>query len=387
MRKGSDLIGKPVIAYDTGEQFDQIQDLIFDPNANQLLGLLIDEGGWLYDARILPFQGIQAIGQDAAIAKSKSRVIAASQVPEIERVLQSDHILRGTQIMTTDGCNLGVLVDFFFDEQTGNVEGYEVSGGLFGDLHTGRSFVPASQYLKLGEDVAFVPPETVNLMAESSRIKPQVQVGHTQKISRSQNSAPLSPLEQTLGKRVRHSVRTDNGLFIAVPGQIITPRALERARTYRKERELLEAVGLHSDEPPIVTDRSDRLYQSAMQARTKSSNLWDKLVDTVTDWQEQNLQAQENREIKAALGRPVMRVILDEGDRVILNVGELVTHQAIAQAKQAGVLDILLDSVDDVDADLTPQEFRAPQPGNASLEGSFPLEPTSSPPQGENTQR
>lgn len=381
MRKGSDLIGKPVIAYDTGEQFDQVQDLIFDPNANQLLGLLIDEGGWLYDARILPFQGIQAIGQDAAIAKSKSLVITASQVPEIERVLQTNQILRGTQIMTTDGCNLGTLVDFFFDEETGNVEGYEVSGGLLGDLQAGRSFVPASQYLKLGEDVAFVPPETVNLMAESSRLKPQAPEDFTDKTLRSPHSLPLSPLEQILGKRVRHSVRTDNGLFIAVPGQIITPRAIERARTYRKERELLESVGLHSDEPPVIADRSDRLYQSAMQARTKASNLWDKLVDTVTDWQEHNLQAREKREIKAALGRPVTRVILDESDRVILNVGELVTHQAIAQARQAEVLDILLDSVDEVDADLTPQEFRAPQPGEASLE------PTPSSPQQENTQR
>uniref|UniRef100_A0ACD5GZ51 Uncharacterized protein n=1 Tax=Desertifilum tharense IPPAS B-1220 TaxID=1781255 RepID=A0ACD5GZ51_9CYAN len=169
---------------------------------------------------------------------------------------------------------------------------------------------------------------------------------------------------------MRHSVRSDNGLFIAVPGQIITPRAIERARTHGKERELLAAVGLSSPEPPVIANQSDRLYQKAVQARTQASNLWDKLVDTVTDWQEQNLQARQQKRIKAAVGRPVARAILDRRDRVILNVGELVTHQAIAQAHQEGVLDILLDSVDESTAQVAPQEFRAPQTGEAALEQS-----------------
>uniref|UniRef100_A0ACD5H162 PRC-barrel domain-containing protein n=1 Tax=Desertifilum tharense IPPAS B-1220 TaxID=1781255 RepID=A0ACD5H162_9CYAN len=172
MLKGGDLIGKPAIAYDTGEQFDRIQDLIFDPVKNQLIGFLIDEGGWFSDARILPFHSIQAIGKDAAIARSKSLAIAASQIPEIDRILKTNQILRGTQMMTTDGSYLGVLVDFFFNEHSGEIEGYEVSGGLFDDLASGRSFVPALQTLKLGEDVAFVPPETLEYMAESHKPVP-----------------------------------------------------------------------------------------------------------------------------------------------------------------------------------------------------------------------
>jgi hypothetical protein len=43
--------------------------------------------------------------------------------------------------------------------------------------------------------------------------------------------------------------------------------------------------------------------------------------------------------------RPVTRVILDPEDKVILNVGELITHRAIRQATESGVLNILLSSV------------------------------------------
>ncbi len=35
MLKGSDLKGKPVVAFDTGEQFDKVEDVIFDRNSGR----------------------------------------------------------------------------------------------------------------------------------------------------------------------------------------------------------------------------------------------------------------------------------------------------------------------------------------------------------------
>ncbi len=68
------------------------------------------------------------------------------------------------------------------------------------------------------------------------------------------------------------------------------------------------------------------------------------------------------------LGRPVNRVILDQHDRVILNVGELVTNKAITEARQANMLDILLDSVEELELEIYAEEQRGPVPGDASLE-------------------
>ncbi len=65
--------------------------------------------------------------------------------------------MRGTQIVTVCGQNLGRMVDLYFNEDTGEIEGYEVSGGIFADAYSGRSFVPAVQTLKIGEDYALFP--------------------------------------------------------------------------------------------------------------------------------------------------------------------------------------------------------------------------------------
>ena len=78
----------------------------------------------------------------------------------------------------------------------------------------------------------------------------------------------------------------------------------------------------------------------------------------------------EGRQIKYALGRPVTRVILDEDDNVILNVGEIITHKAIERARAAGALDMLLESVYDREPDIRNEEMRASEPGDASLDVS-----------------
>ncbi len=65
--------------------------------------------------------------------------------------------------------------------------------------------------------------------------------------------------------------------------------------------------------------------------------------------------------------RPVTRVILDPEDKVILNVGELITHRAIRQATESGVLNILLSSVYAKEPEISDKELRASEHGMAAL--------------------
>ena len=460
MRKGSDLIGKPVVSFDTGEQFEKIQDLIFDQNNNQLLGFVVDEGGWFSGARVLPLNRVQALGPDAVIVPDKKAVIPADNEPAFRSILERNNILKGTKIVTTDGKDLGSLVDLYFDEQTGVVEGYEASGGIFADAVSGRSFVPAPHALKIGEDVAFVPPETAQLMEEqvgglrgaaqsatesvssaaataassvaatatntavSTEQQREWVIGRTAErdvttrdgtllVAAGQQVTPLAAeeaerqgalpdlyratggsltaglqsaavsraVEQAEGRRVMKAVRTDQGLIIAAPGQIVTEQVINRARTYHKEEELMDAVGMSTTDAAreatagagasvsaAAATAGESLREGTQSVKEGAANLWDRLKTKVSETQETAAQEAEEARIKRAVGRPTNRVILDRQDNVILNVGELITHQAVERARAAGVLDMLLTSVYERDPDLAPDELRAPEPGDASLE-------------------
>jgi uncharacterized protein YrrD len=352
MRKGSELIGKPVVSYDTGQRLDTIHDLIFDQAYNVLLGFVVDEGGWFSAARVLPLERVQVIGPDAVIVANAQSVLAADAVPAFEKILGNNNVLRGTKIVTTDGRDLGTFVDLYFDEQTGAIEGYEVSGGLFADSTTGRSFIPAPETLKIGNDVAFVPPETADLMAERT-------------IGTPTNDAPPT-VEDTLGQRAEHAVRTDEGLIIVAPGQIVTELVISRARTYGKEDDLIRAVGGHA--PTTGSQARETLADGTQQVKAGAATLWERVKGSISATQERAAQEREERRIRYALGRPTSRVILDPQDNVILNVGELITHQAVERARAAGALDMLLGSVYDKDPELAQEALRAPESGQASLE-------------------
>jgi uncharacterized protein YrrD len=511
MLRGRDILDKPVVSYDTGERFDKVKDLIFDQNNNQLLGLLLEEVGWFSSAKVILLKDIKAIGPDAVIVPSQDSAINANEIKVIEQILKHNNILKGTRIMTTNGRDLGIIIDLYFDEQTGSVEGYEVSGGIFADAYSGRSFVPALQTLKIGEDVAFVPSQTAEYMEEqiggikaavqsaSVRVQDTAQVTGeklqelgqvaSQKVqaaaevtgerfqefksiasekaqdatdvantkmgalarsaSASVTNAIVEPseqkafalgkiaqesvempngqtllmkdslitphildraeatgvldavyraaggdlrekvgdrlsnvvsslgLEQALGRRVQQVVRTDGGIIIAAPGQIVTETVIERAKTYHKEQAILSAVGLSNSD--AVRDRTRQLASvtgSQLKATTQSTgeqiqlgarNLWVQVKETANELQGRSAEVIEEQRIRGALGRPVTRVILDQNDNVILNVGELITHQAINSARASDVLDQLLNSVYTETPKLSLQDLRAPQAGQAAL--------------------
>jgi len=467
MRDGKGMISKPVVAYDSGEEFQTIVDLIFDQESNQLLGFLVDEGGWFSNALVLPLSNVQAIGADAVIVASRDAINSATEFPAMQSILERDNILKGTRIMTIDGRDLGTMVDLYFDDTTGAIEGYEVSGGIFADAYSGRSFVPAPDTLKIGEDIAFVPSETADLMQEQVggiRGAMQTASGKVQEMAqftgeKAQEAAHFTGdkfqeattfagtsftnavvdteeqetfvlgkvsqktvettdgitliregqivnsshilaarnrnmtndlyhaaggsataklgekltgavtgmganigLEQAQGRRVNRMIFTPEGSVVAVEGQIVTPKVIERAKTHHQEQALLEAVGLTTGDALKVTGSN-----VGQQVKDGAKGLWEQVKETASNLQEHGNHVIEDKRIKGALGRPVTRVILDRNDEVILNVGELITHQAIAISRDADVLEVLLDSVYTETPTLSLDDLRAPDSGKAAL--------------------
>ncbi len=166
MIKGKDLIGRSVVAISSGHHLDKVQDLVFDHDANQVLALLVDEGGWFRSAKVVPFEAVQSIGEDAVMVASEDDVVSARDDSRIADLLDTKVGLIGTQLLTTDGRELGKIADVYFEELSGKVVGYEATGGLFSDLSSGRTFVPAPESISIGDNAAIVPISVAQAMEE-----------------------------------------------------------------------------------------------------------------------------------------------------------------------------------------------------------------------------
>jgi uncharacterized protein YrrD len=532
MRKGTDLINKPIIAFDTGEISGRVKDLVFDQNRNVLMAFLVEERKFLSSAKVLPISAAQSIGADAIITAARDNIVSASTLPEIEAILEHHNVLKGTHIMTVDGRDLGKMIDLYFDEKTGLIEGYEVSGGLFADAYTGRSFVPAVETLKIGHHFAFVPTTVAALMEEqvgglkaamsvandkvqdavqktsetvqsaaadvgsrledtkqrsataltNSIVEPSEQkafvlgkttqknifypedilflpVGHvitemdiaiaesqgildqlyhaaggdvwqkanekfklaseqtadqakqvaqatgekiqlasqragakasdlrqelnasiSNSVERADQIAARYTVEQAFGRRVQQIVKARDGVIIAAPGQIVTDMVIERAKNYHQEQSLLNSVGLSTaqairqEADGTITRLGNSTGNAASNATSSLGNqatfAWNRVKESLDEVRGRGTQVIEEQRIRGALGRPVTRVILDQNDQVLLNVGEFITHEAIETARKADALDILLNSVYTKTPEFSNNELRAPESGRAALKSS-----------------
>lgn len=410
MYKGKDLIGKQVITYDTGSAVESVTDVIFDAHNNSMLAFLIDEGGLITTARILPFGNIKSIGEDAITIENRDAIVAADADEQVKAMMDSENVAIGTRVMTEDGKDLGAISDIYFNETSGVIEGYEVSGGIFADAYSGASFLPAPKTIRLGDDFAFVPNETGAFMEEQvGGIKGKLNeagekasewkdttsekagdfAGRAGEMAASVGSAigekaseakdvamnaantaqekagelkdsasqalAAETVEQLLGKRVHQVVKASNGSIIAAQGQIVTESIISRARAESKEQQLIEACDSSVQQAAsekvgntvqgVAASAGEAASDGAAKIKETAGSVWEKIKDTATDLKDQASSKAEKMQIQEALGHPVNRVIMDKSDQVILENGALITNEAIEKARSAGVLDMLLSSV------------------------------------------
>ena len=165
MLKGSELLHRLLITRDGGEQVGKVRDLVVDQKGSQVLGLLVDEKGWFSGAHVVRWPAVLSIGEDTVVIDSKTSVVKASDVPEMKDVFDRGNVLSGVRIRTTDGRDLGKFEAFYFDEKSGVILGYELSGGS-GRKRRARSFLPTPGSFEAGKDVAFVAPEAADTVQD-----------------------------------------------------------------------------------------------------------------------------------------------------------------------------------------------------------------------------
>ncbi|MFC4639621.1 PRC-barrel domain-containing protein [Deinococcus hohokamensis] len=422
MIKGKEILGKNIVSISTGQRVDAVRDVVFDHQANQVLGLLVDEGGWFRAARVVPFERIRSFGEDAIMIGDASDLTTSREDGRLADMLENKISLMGMTLLTTDGQNLGKIADVYFDEQSGRVEGYEATGGLFADLSNGRTFVPAPESVQIGADAAIVPVGVAAAMQEQEggaksalhaagesltqayhsaadtvrggveqatagagapgdhlnraadapggrivEVYAPVHGQPTPEPARGAAGGETASESGVLGRRVRHEVRA-GGRLIAAPGQIVTPGLLARARENGVEAELLSATTAGGAATgPSAAEGAGHLLDRAKQWFSERREETEQAI-------QERQQAVQEAKIRDALGRPVTRVILTPEDHVILNVGEIITHKAVQVARDADVLDILLDSVSKEPVSLDPLATRPNETGEAALDSQANLD-------------
>ncbi len=378
MQKGKSVIGKDVLSLASGARIHSVKDILIGADNDQVVALLVDEGGLLGTSTVVPFEAISSIGRDAIVVEQDEAVVAASSDPEVKAILNRTDKLLGKTVYTEDGKKMGSIADLYFDDRSGRITGFEISGGTLGDLARGPSYLATEEVRIAGTDAVFISSSGGEALEgqvgglQGALAKAGEKVGSAAddaKKSLAENPS-ATPEERLVGKRSAADVTDERGSIVVASGQRITAEQVERAKSTGNLQLLYEAADAGD-----ARDREDQTKAAAEQVGDTASDLWDKFtakLGEVTDAAGQRVDEQQTRSrlasINEAVGRPVTKVILDRDDEVILDLGDIITHQAVQRANDAGLLDTLLGSAYKGDVSFERDEMKVKIVANSTVE-------------------
>lgn len=149
VRDAAELTSLPVVIASEGRSVGRVKDVLFDPERQTLLGLLVDGNG--SGASFVRQDAIRALGAAAVMVASPEDVRSASD-ERTRAAVDGGLRLRGTMVLTEHGDPVGEIRRVMM-KHDGTVVGYEVRGGF---LQLGRRRIAPADVLKIGPDAMIV---------------------------------------------------------------------------------------------------------------------------------------------------------------------------------------------------------------------------------------
>lgn len=386
MRKGKTIIGKDVLSLADGVRIHSVKDLIIGEENDSIVALLVDEGGLFSGSTVVPIESVRSFGKDAVVIADASAVVAASSLPRVHTIIDRKESLLGKKVFTDEGQQLGTIGDMYFNETDGQIVGLEVSNGALGNLTKGTSYLPIGDVQRSGPDVVFVDPQvSETLESQVGGIQGSLQgvkdkagqAGSDLKDKAGQATegaksgiASKDPEQSLIGRRSGMDVNDESGSVVVANGQRITADHVAKAKESGNLKVLTQAATMGQ-----ASEVGEQTGAALEQLGDSAGSMWDKFTAKLSEMTDSTGQKMDERQTKGqldkiadAIGRPVSKVILDREDSVVLDLGDIITHQSVQRAHDNGMLDSLLSNVYKGDVTFERDEMKAQVEGDSTVE-------------------
>ena len=129
-----DLKNVPVVSNAAAREIGRVKEVLFNPAANALYGLVITPAEKDGPPLLIPFRGIRSIGKDAITIESLNVAEPFENNTMAQEISKADGYRGGMNVMTQSGESVG-KVDKVILNEDGTVASYHSTTGFFGTKH------------------------------------------------------------------------------------------------------------------------------------------------------------------------------------------------------------------------------------------------------------
>ncbi|MDS1030287.1 PRC-barrel domain-containing protein [Bacillota bacterium LX-D] len=147
------LLAMPVLSIEDGEILGKVKDIVIDAKALNIAALVLEQkGNWFKEAKVITYEHINTIGDDAITVVKSKCIEKASALPQIMQLVHSGIPIIGTRVLTESGSFLGTVDEFLFDPATGHITLLEIADKLMDNLLKGKAFLSTDLLSTVGKD-------------------------------------------------------------------------------------------------------------------------------------------------------------------------------------------------------------------------------------------
>ena len=129
-----DLKNLPVVSNAEAREIGRVKEVLFNPAANALFGLVVSPAEKDGPLLLIPQRGIRSIGKDAITIESMNVAERFEDNLQAQEISAADGFRGGMNVMTQSGESVG-KVDKVTINEDGTVASYHSSTGFFGSKH------------------------------------------------------------------------------------------------------------------------------------------------------------------------------------------------------------------------------------------------------------
>ncbi len=154
--KAKDIIGNQIISRSDGRQVGSVSDIVYDADTNRVESLVLSEGGWFSQAKVLKLSNVSDIGEDSVMIETSDLVMTEDQSPHhVHALMHENDSIRRKEVVTETGQELGFVTDIYFDSE-GTVQKLEITPNVWDEITNNKQTINAQRLVTVGEDKAII---------------------------------------------------------------------------------------------------------------------------------------------------------------------------------------------------------------------------------------
>lgn len=274
MKKSAEILGLPIISITEGRELGISKALLIDAKNGIVAALILEDEEWFRGVKVLPYNCVIAIGEDAVTVTSSENILQLNEASEYEQLLTANVKIINTKAITKAGSIQGIVTEIYVDEN-GKVAQCEITktSGDIDEISAEQVSIFGKQVTIIDSDVPHRAPVQPQLAVQPA---PQVEQKPAAPAPQPEKPAPEPPKEEEppakavteptkeepqpptqaapkppvdkaaeerhrrflLGKKASRRITTENGIVIVEAGGDITEEVLQKAKLANKFVEL-----------------------------------------------------------------------------------------------------------------------------------------------------